>query len=870
MHLVMKFFRNVGQMEFLKDVSNIVFYICENIREFVSYFVDTDDDELMDERSHPSCDYTEYERNKMHNLSLMLNIKKGTLLMGTIVNEKGLGQISVDLSDAQLFTVTGYHGQLNETFFYFTTNTVSIGQKNFSCTIPKSVYQKEFGKWFREDTQLETIGISDEFSNHSKGDVIGVAVHLHNRSDSNVKDILLAIAMRNTCDLSKIAYTLMIVILIRDLYFRLVLDQTNISSAVIQDMNVSKVIVVFRIPFSFYTLYLQFVCIFEGSRLFISSQKKSTDGVSFDESRKFNSISSNTRREKQFIQIVDVGLFQLEVLLSLNITCDLNGRRAPMVEIRCSNDIIKIFISTAISASYTANSNNPLPKLVEMKMKVSRMLESAIQEPSPGNIRYHETNPCGTDALKEFSRNYSFAQAQNKEFPVAREDESSDRNRAYSLSTDDEFCMVDDIIGSGITLRDFSEVRVLYLVRDFSIRLHLYGGSDLSEDPPKPRNYSVDEYREGKGRNQKVTSEMMGGKHRDQSVSVVLDLDKITFLYQMFNKDAPLMCTTLFSVYNVTLLDKLQLSSIKEMMFSCCLDICITIIKYSLPRRTCAPMLAIRMVETHTCEGKMRVMAASASTRPVMGIPSEHRAKSAEDNILYPALSKHNSLNLEPLLPSPVAPPSPLGDLSFLENRSSGGSPVKRPLIDAPLTASAVSIGDLFVTKPNASKRVLSSESDISSRENLYGEYLVDNLWRRFFNTCEFQHSTEGVCFFTNYHGKNKINMEKSGAVLGVLKGIGQLNRTEIVLKEIIHRNGLLGVGRCVNIGKGVMDLFWLPVVELRKEDGHVVKGIQKGMGSFSLSSAAGIVGMAQTVVGVVQVRCFLLLIYNKYNLLIV
>lgn len=54
--------------------------------------------------------------------------------------------------------------------------------------------------------------------------------------------------------------------------------------------------------------------------------------------------------------------------------------------------------------------------------------------------------------------------------------------------------------------------------------------------------------------------------------------------------------------------------------------------------------------------------------------------------------------------------------------------------------------------------------------------------------------------------------------------------------------------------GKGVMDLFWLPVAELRKEDGHVVKGIQKGVGSFGLSSAAGVVGMAQTVVGVIQV----------------
>lgn len=51
-----------------------------------------------------------------------------------------------------------------------------------------------------------------------------------------------------------------------------------------------------------------------------------------------------------------------------------------------------------------------------------------------------------------------------------------------------------------------------------------------------------------------------------------------------------------------------------------------------------------------------------------------------------------------------------------------------------------------------------------------------------------------------------------------------------------------------------MVDLFWLPVAELRKEDGHVVKGIQKGVGSFGLSSAAGVVGVAQTVVGMIQV----------------
>ncbi|GMT07006.1 hypothetical protein PENTCL1PPCAC_29180, partial [Pristionchus entomophagus] len=136
---------------------------------------------------------------------------------------------------------------------------------------------------------------------------------------------------------------------------------------------------------------------------------------------------------------------------------------------------------------------------------------------------------------------------------------------------------------------------------------------------------------------------------------------------------------------------------------------------------------------------------------------------------------------------------------------------------------------------------------------------------------------------YIDYHGKNKYNMERSGAVLGVLRGIGQLNRTEINLKGFEHRNGLLGLSRCashaiaewqddimanipgvltsvgpispiVQIGKGICDLFWMPVSEMRKEDGHVVKGLQRGTSSFGFSTAAAVVDLAQRLVGVVQV----------------
>ncbi|KJH43950.1 hypothetical protein DICVIV_10034 [Dictyocaulus viviparus] len=273
-------------------------------------------------------------------------------------------------------------------------------------------------------------------------------------------------------------------------------------------------------------------------------------------------------------------------------------------------------------------------------VKKYRMLASAIQETPLSSSDVSTVNPCEKVTFPPTSSINDM-----KKINTSTEATHSDRNRAYSLSTDDEFCMVDeDIIGSGVTNptgepnikyigsqsgrcpvnpgitldphhfrfptdwhgdvlaalpADFPTPIARYLLRDISISLHIYGGSDLSDDPPKQRSYSTAEYREGKGKNQFISPDAVGGKHRDHSVCVVLELSKITFVYQLFNKNCPLMSMKLFTIHNIRLLDKLVASQIKEMMY-----------QYSSaeqPRRTCAPMLAVRMVETHKNEGKLRV-----------------------------------------------------------------------------------------------------------------------------------------------------------------------------------------------------------------------------------------------------------------------
>ncbi|KAK6060465.1 hypothetical protein COOONC_01874, partial [Cooperia oncophora] len=792
--------------------------------------VDRYEDECEEER-FTSSQANGYDKNKSHSLSLLLNVKKGTMLMCTGADESGdqsdMGQVSIELSDAQLFTVTGYHGRISDTYFYFTTHTVGVGHKN-ACSMPRVVNQADFGKWSRDDTQMDSVPSTDEFSSQTTDDAVGVAIYLCERLGQNIKDVLLAIAVRNTCvqlrpfrssketwmfqlaelfalqDYPIPGYELPVVttdlhihldnVVLAydhvwtnpesDIRLRLVLRESDISSSIIQDMNAVKV-----------------VSIFEGARLYMSNAKKSKDNIlsSFFPVTENSTITAPVLEIRCRNDIIKVWVCVDSFVVLLNLASEISRsekfappepKEASVRSVdscednansECEGYTKKVFHSSlrmlkgAMHRLLPVKEIGNLPKPVEMKMK--RMLASAMQEDSSSDGSSAGI-PCGREALEEFSPNFSLNQ--NLLAKALVDTAHSERNRAYSLSTDDEFCMVDeDVIGSGITNAtgepnikyigsrndrttsnagitidphhfrvpsdwrgdglaalptDFPSPVARYLLRDISVSIHLFGGSDLSDEPPKERSYSTPEYREGKGKNQVVSPDARGGKYRDHSVCVVLELKKITCIFQQFNKDAPLMSMKLFTIHDITLFDRLTASQIKEMMY-----------QYSSaeqPRRTCAPMLAVRMVESHKNEGKLRVsmlpvkfnidqdtmeflddffqevrtrveiptgVSAAVAPRPVLEVPATIRSSSDTGSVknspIYPALSQDTPLNMDVLMPE-AAPPSPIYDLSYLENRTKSTSPIKRSTVDAPLTASAVSIGNLFGTKSRASQRL--------------------------------------------------------------------------------------------------------------------------------------------------------------------
>ncbi|KRY55034.1 Autophagy-related protein 2 -like protein A [Trichinella britovi] len=124
------------------------------------------------------------------------------------------------------------------------------------------------------------------------------------------------------------------------------------------------------------------------------------------------------------------------------------------------------------------------------------------------------------------------------------------------------------------------------------------------------------------------------------------------------------------------------------------------------------------------------------------------------------------------------------------------------------------------------------------------------------------------------YFGKRHVDVER-GALQGLLLGLSRLHCTELKLKELQNRHGMLGLDRVLayvmnewlrdirnnqlmalvgsveplhnvaQIAGGIRDLLWLPVQSLRNE-GRLLRGVQRGTASFAVSTASTILDLSE------------------------
>jgi autophagy-related protein 2 len=135
-----------------------------------------------------------------------------------------------------------------------------------------------------------------------------------------------------------------------------------------------------------------------------------------------------------------------------------------------------------------------------------------------------------------------------------------------------------------------------------------------------------------------------------------------------------------------------------------------------------------------------------------------------------------------------------------------------------------------------------------------------------------------------DYQGK-RVEMSH-GPLAGLLMGLGQLQCSEIRLKKISYRHGILGLDRLINflvhewlsdikkrqlpkilggvgpmyslvqLFQGIFDLFWLPIEQYQK-DGRIVRGLQRGAQSFTARTALAALEITARIIHLLQVSFF-------------
>lgn len=415
-----------------------------------------------------------------------------------------------------------------------------------------------------------------------------------------------------------------------------------------------------------------------------------------------------------------------------------------------------------------------------------------------------------------------------------------------------------------------------YTLCDMTVTWHMYGGNDfkIPDSESKKKNVQFSEtqlsttvsFSKSNKNEVTITSNfdkkktnmnwiLKGGVNRDHDVHMELHLNKVRFQHEVYPETTTQASRQILIISDVEIVDKLESSQFNKFLYQ--------YTSQTRPKQSHAHMVVIKALHirpdaklpTQECCLKvsllpLRLNIDQDSLLFLINFFTELGGDNSVKNDEQVNISKHNTPTHQP----PV--------MTISEENEEIIKKQALKVVDENLIMLMEESKSHFESE-NSSSNLTSSVQDGSPvffRNLIFGPDVPIRL---------------------DYHGK-RVDMTH-GSLSGLLMGLGQLNCSELRLKRVSYRHGLLGFDKLmkhlvaewlsdikknqlpsllggvgpmhtlVQLFQGVRDLFWLPIEQYQK-DGRIVRGLQRGANSFTTSTAMAALELTSRIIHLIQI----------------
>uniref|UniRef100_A0A6J0TYM4 Autophagy-related protein 2 homolog B isoform X1 n=1 Tax=Pogona vitticeps TaxID=103695 RepID=A0A6J0TYM4_9SAUR len=566
-----------------------------------------------------------------------------------------------------------------------------------------------------------------------------------------------------------------------------------------------------------------------------------------------------------------------------NATADVSSRPSSQGPILAEADqqILRDLMSDAMEEIETQQLNSPT------KPQVNGVLDEKIQTPAAscsdlflfpdesGNLS-QEPSPTYTSFTPNIINEAVDVPSENDDFCILFAPKAA-------VSEKEEEPVVKTFVADAILIKDnhfslpvkradtskgtlrFPIPLIRYVVKEISIIWHLYGGRDFGNIPPTSpaKSYISPQSSPSHTPTRHGRSTACGGKGRNPDFLMEIQLSKVKFQHEVYPTSEPEcevhlveqpVSRQVFVVQDLEIRDRLATSQLNKFLYL-----------YSskeMPRKAHSNMLTVKALHVRPESGRSpQECCLRVSLMPLR--------LNIDQDALFFLKDFFTSLSTEVevlMTPDPEVKKPPSAEVTCTLPRHHSSFKEPSPVISFSLHKQSSHNGSI-----DSVDALNGDDHNFTHEESSFSDQPI------FFR--EFRFTSE-VPIRLDYHGKH-VSMDQ-GTLAGILIGLAQLNCSELKLKRLCYRHGLLGVDKLfsyaisewlndikknqlpgilggvgpmhslVQLVQGLKDLVWLPIEQYRK-DGRIVRGFQRGAASFGTSTAMAALELTNRMVQTIQ-----------------